>query len=419
MIWNYQDAVSRRLLLWSALSAATGALLLTIDAPFWHGFGLQALLWGAIDAAIALFGQRSANKRRRTVPIGAETFAREARNLQRVLWINTGLDLLYIAGGLLLALTLGARDPFAAGSGWGVVLQGGFLFLFDLLHAVGVPRQGASLPQLDIFSGPENAPFRIEGGEPAALLIHGFLGTPAEMRDLAHALNEQGWTVEAPLLPGFGRDIATLPERRYDEWLAAARQAADDLLGTGHGPLLIVGFSMGAAVAVPIAAAVHPAGLVLLAPFWWEEQWWSGLLDFFVRPLLPIGFRPLRKVDFSDPRLRAGIGKFAPGVDPDDPDMRAALREVRVPVGLIDQLRLISRVMRDAARQVDAPILVVQGSRDEVVKIGRTRTLLRWFSPQPEYLEADAGHDLTLSESADYRTVERAVVRFAEDIRRQ
>ena len=60
--------------------------------------------------------------------------------------------------------------------------------------------------------GPEHETFTLPGGRPAALLLHGFLGTPAEMRGLGEALHEQGWTVYAPLLPGFGSDIETLTD---------------------------------------------------------------------------------------------------------------------------------------------------------------------------------------------------------------
>jgi hypothetical protein len=65
--------------------------------------------------------------------------AREARNLRRILLINTGLDVLYVTGGIALALTLGADNPFWRGNGWGVVVQGGFLFAFDLFHALCAP----------------------------------------------------------------------------------------------------------------------------------------------------------------------------------------------------------------------------------------------------------------------------------------
>ena len=126
MIGDFQDALSRRLLLWSALSIAAGAiLLLTGDAPWWRGFGLQALVWGAIDAAIALFGQRSARKRQQTASPGPEMAERVARDLRRLLWINTGLDVLYVPAALCCLVARGGQDPFAAGNGWGIVVQGG------------------------------------------------------------------------------------------------------------------------------------------------------------------------------------------------------------------------------------------------------------------------------------------------------
>jgi len=52
---------------------------------------------------------------------------------------------------LILASTRGVENPFLAGTGWGVVVQGGFLFIFDLLHALAVPRREAGLPALELF----------------------------------------------------------------------------------------------------------------------------------------------------------------------------------------------------------------------------------------------------------------------------
>jgi hypothetical protein len=64
----------------------------------------------------------------------------EERSLRRLLLINTGLDVLYVVGGAVLALTLGVGDPTWRGHGWGIVVQGAFLFVFDLFHAQQVPR---------------------------------------------------------------------------------------------------------------------------------------------------------------------------------------------------------------------------------------------------------------------------------------
>jgi hypothetical protein len=139
MIYDFQDALSRRLLAWSALSIIAGTILLIVGDGFWRGLGLQAIVWGMIDAAIAIFGSRSAHKRRAAGQNNPEVTNREARNLRKLLWINTWLDVLYIAGGFAVLFVFGGLDPFAAGNGIGIVLQGSFLFLFDLLHVRVVP----------------------------------------------------------------------------------------------------------------------------------------------------------------------------------------------------------------------------------------------------------------------------------------
>jgi hypothetical protein len=328
MIWAFQEVLSRRLRLWALLSLLGGVFLHYSSGLFWRGFGIQALAWGAIEAAIAVVGERHAH-RQSALPSTLEQRANEAQRLRRLLWLNTGLDVLYVAGGLALALTLGARDPSWRGHGWGIVAQGGFLFLFDLFHTRGVPTQLPLLP-LQMFAGPEHQPFLWEGGQPAALLVHGFPGTPAEMRPLAAVLQQAGWTVQGLLLPGFGPQIATLGERRWEEWLAAINQALADLR-RDHAPLLLIGYSMGAALAIGAAAGQTVDGLILMAPFVWRESLLQKMAATFFGPLLTPYFRPFRQANFADPALRRGLASLLPQLDLDDPAVQAALRQTAIP----------------------------------------------------------------------------------------
>jgi len=113
--------------------------MLLIGDGFWCGFGLQAIVWGGIDAAIAIFGTRSARRRQAASQHTPAVFEREAHNLRKLLWINTGLDVFYMVGGFLVFWVFGSQDSFAAGNGIGIVTQGSFLFLFDLLHVRAMP----------------------------------------------------------------------------------------------------------------------------------------------------------------------------------------------------------------------------------------------------------------------------------------
>jgi hypothetical protein len=135
-IWNFQTQLTRRLTFWSLASIAFGLPILTLD-PFWRGVGIQFIAWGVIDLLIAIIGAAAMKRRKARLTPNELTAAapKETANLKRILLINTGLDVLYIAGGIALILTLGTNDIGWQGHGWGIIVQGGFLFFFDLFHA--------------------------------------------------------------------------------------------------------------------------------------------------------------------------------------------------------------------------------------------------------------------------------------------
>ncbi len=408
MIWAYEQAIGWRLLGWSVLSGLAGLGLWAGGGPFWRGFGLQAMAWGLIDGVIAYFGLRGARRRARTPEA-------EARFLRRVLWINAGLDVVYIAAGAALALTLGAADPEWRGHGWGVVVQGAFLLLFDAAHAWALPGE-PRLPAQGFFTGAEHQPFYWEASTadaPAALLVHGFPGTPAEMRAVGETLHAAGWTVRGLLLPGFGADLPTLIDRQYPEWVAAAAAALADLRQR-HQTVLVAGYSFGGALAVEAAARHGADGLILLAPFVWAEPLWARALLAVLRPLLPHAFRPYTRANFDDPRFRHGMTKFLPDVDWADPAAQQAVRGFQVPVSLLAELRQTRRALTAAGR-VRVPVLIVQGAQDEVSRATVTARLRARLGGPVTYVEVPAGHDLLERTSPGWPAVERALLAFAAE----
>ena len=111
-----QDVV-RVLGRWAAGSVAVGSLL-TAD-PRTRGFGRQTAAWGAVDGIIALVGARRQAAGRTT----------GAARLRRVLLVNAGLDVGYVAAGAVLLRTRWRGDGLA------VVVQGAFLLWLDAASA--------------------------------------------------------------------------------------------------------------------------------------------------------------------------------------------------------------------------------------------------------------------------------------------
>lgn len=141
-IWEFNETLSERLFSWNIVNVFVG-LILSLLKPFWQGIGSQSVGWGLINIAIAIVGSRVADRRYRnlTDPLDIEVTLRESRNLRRILWVNTFLDVIYVLGGLRLAQTRGKKDQMWRGMGIGIVIQGAMLFIFDLIHARAVPDE--------------------------------------------------------------------------------------------------------------------------------------------------------------------------------------------------------------------------------------------------------------------------------------
>lgn len=141
-IWEFQQTLTRRLSIGAGISILLGLGMFLFRTPFWNGIAFQFIGWGLIDLLIAWGGAAGTRKRRArlTEEQAAAAAPQETRNLIRILWINTGLDVLYMLGGVLVAVFPGASNPLWLGTGIGILLQGAFLFFFDWFHAVQARR---------------------------------------------------------------------------------------------------------------------------------------------------------------------------------------------------------------------------------------------------------------------------------------
>ena len=133
----------RLLTVWGAGSVIVGTLLLALLAvrsarsPLLSHFAMQTAAWGAIDLVLVLLAWRGLAGR------DYESFTR----LDRLLWLNAGLDAGYIAVGITIAVaawTLGRRLG-GVGAGIGIVVQGLALLFLDarfisVLNRLLIPR---------------------------------------------------------------------------------------------------------------------------------------------------------------------------------------------------------------------------------------------------------------------------------------
>jgi carboxylesterase len=103
--------------------------------------------------------------------------------------------------------------------------------------------------------------------EVGILLVHGFTGSPASMRPWAESLNQRGYTVKVPLLPGHGTTPHDLNLVKWQEWPAKVESDLQELLRTCR-KVFICGLSMGGGTTLNIATRYSQdlAGIILVNP---------------------------------------------------------------------------------------------------------------------------------------------------------
>lgn len=219
------------------------------------------------------------------------------------------------------------------------------------------------------IDGESTAPFALGRGPDACLLLHGFTGSPWEVRPLGEALAARGMRVVAPRLPGHGTTPEAMLGVDFRDWQACADEALASL--SGHRRVFVAGLSMGALLALRLAAhqpeAVH--ALALVAP----AVRFRGARMALVRQLCRT---PL--LEWTTPWVDKG------GTDISDP---ATLAQAPVlaafPVArLRDLCRLQDLALADAPR-VRCPVLVATAEQDHVVDPEGGRWLARRMKACP------------------------------------
>lgn len=232
----------------------------------------------------------------------------------------------------------------------------------------------------DLESDPRTQPFDLGAGR-SVLLLHGFTGTPFEVRPLGEALARRGYRAVGPRLAGHASTPEALAQTHAAQWFQSAREALDRL----PGPVHLVGLSVGAMLALLLARDCpdRVASLTLLAPAAQFRGQVRAFFNVFRIPALA------RRVPFLQ---KSGVGL----VDREFAASAPALP--RVPTHLaVEVLRLIDEALQ-AARAVRARSMICYGGKDQTVSAAGVRKLVARLRPPPErvLLLARSGHLLPL-----------------------
>ncbi len=193
---------------------------------------------------------------------------------------------------------------------------------------------------------PLAAPFHLEGKRPdVVILLHGWTGSPAHLRELGRVINEAGFEVVAPLLAGHGTTLEDMALTGWRDWVRTALEAS---VGLADRPTHLVGLSMGGVISLLIAPILPAASVTTIN---------APQLVYDRRLRLSPAYRGSSRIEPADPP------------DPAPSEMRQYQQQYNgTPIGTVAELRDLMRAAGRNLSRVTCPALVIQSKTDETVK---------------------------------------------------
>lgn len=241
----------------------------------------------------------------------------------------------------------------------------------------------------------DNLPFLFEPSSDlrgGILMVHGFTGTPWEMRPFGRALAKEGFLTLGIRLPGHGTTPDDLSKRDWKEWLHAVEEGYN-ILSERTGQIFGIGQSTGALLLLQNAATRPPTGLVLLSPY------------LRIRHFLAPAAGWLRF--FKEHHQHRKIGEETPHYYD------------RRPLHGVHQINLLVRKVRKVLGNITIPVLAISGDGDRTVCVESALRLFRRLgSSRKEYhlLGPEVPHVLTTAVNPKRKEVLQLTLDFLQSL---
>lgn len=127
------------------------------------------------------------------------------------------------------------------------------------------------MPKTLLMKGAE--PYYLPGNSIGCLMIHGFTGTPKELRWMGEFLNAQGFSVLGIRLTGHATQMSDLVRTRWWDWLASVEDGIG-ILGNACTQIFTIGLSMGGILSLIAAERYGIKGLICMStPYLVSNDW--------------------------------------------------------------------------------------------------------------------------------------------------
>jgi carboxylesterase len=255
-----------------------------------------------------------------------------------------------------------------------------------------------------------NTGFYDKAGEDAVLLIHGLTGTPAEMKPIAKRLVKQGFSVMCPALAGHCGTVTDLKKSKWQDWYGTIERSFEVLKAGGHRRVYVAGLSMGALMALILAAEKggRVDGIGLLSTTFFYDGW--NMPRLRRKLFLPIALHSPLKYFLSweetppygikCERTRALVHAVLENRDAQASEKVGIFRTPGVTVH--ESVRLI-KAAKKILPKVQSPALIVHSTEDDMASVKNAHFVAQRISSKKveTFFVDDTYHVLTLDKRRD------------------
>jgi carboxylesterase len=239
--------------------------------------------------------------------------------------------------------------------------------------------------------------------KPACLLIHGFTGTPKEMRWMGEYLNQQGYTCLGVRLAGHATHPEDMIRSRWTDWITSVEDAYHLLCGITE-DIYLIGLSMGGVLSLLMSTRLAPRvkGVIAMsAPSRLPSDYPTWLLKM-AGAVMP--YRPKSK----EP---PGSGWFDKAAYADH------ISYSKNPVRATAELKKLILEMRAALPKVNVPVLLMHSKDETYILPSNLEDIYRGLVNAPDRTKlyiTGSGH--VLPRDASREQVFKSAVEFIQRI---
>jgi carboxylesterase len=255
-----------------------------------------------------------------------------------------------------------------------------------------------------------------QGKQHAVLLIPGLVGTPREMRFIARALVNEGYTVSVPVIPGY-----TMGSRatNWKAWVAALREHYTELRKT-HETVSVGGLCIGGALALALAVeepSINSLALYAVTLKWdgWAIPWYRVLLKvWYLTPWRnKYSFFEREPYGLKNEALRARVAKAM------KQHAHSEVGEASTSIDHIHQANLLTRHVSARLSQIRNDCLLIHGVDDDTTSPRNTLHVFNTISSpvKRKILLDDCYHIITMDNEREI-VANETVAFFRDSIRR-